>query len=283
MTTHATENGQISYPFGVNTSLNGLLPPPGGTQYFNYALYSSANKFAGSDGNSRVPGFHSSVIAETPRVVHTWGATVGPFTLSSSAIVPIVHLHLSTPGGTGNRTGLGDVILEPLMFGYVNPSKTLFAFVSPSFAVPSGSYSVNRIANTGLNTYAFLPYMSLTWFPRSDWEISTTTLFEMNSPNHATQYHSGAVAVLDYLIGYSLNRQFQLGVQGTFLKQFTDDTQDGVRVGTDGFRGQSVAIGPQLSYMWGPASGIVVKYQREFAVRNRAQGNKLWVQFSFPL
>nr|WP_254603550.1 hypothetical protein [Burkholderia lata] len=35
--------------------------------------------------------------------------------------------------------------------------------------------------------------------------------------------------------------------------------------------------------MWGPASGVVVKYQHEFAVRNRPQGNKLWVQFSFPL
>ncbi|WP_028216516.1 SphA family protein [Paraburkholderia oxyphila] len=279
----ATENGQISYPFGVNTVLNGLLPPPGNTQYFNYSEYYSANKFAGGNGSNAVPGFHLSVVAEVPRVVHTWGETLGPFTISSSAIVPLLHLHLSTPGGTGNRTSLGDVILEPLMLGYANQSKTLFAFVSPSFAVPSGAYSVNRIANTGLNTYAFLPYMSVTWFPHPDWEISTTTLLEMNSPNHATQYHSGAVAVLDYLIGYSVNSRFQLGVQGTFLKQFTDDTQNGVKVGADGFRGQAVAIGPQLRYMWGPASGIVIKYQREFAVRNRPEGNKLWVQFSFPV
>ncbi|WP_187494235.1 SphA family protein, partial [Pantoea agglomerans] len=129
--------------------------------------------------------------------------------------------------------------------------------------------SVSRIANPGVNTYAFLPYLSTTWFPGRDWEISTTTLLEMNSPNHATHYHSGAVAVLDYLIGYSIDRRVQVGVQGTFLKQFTDDTQDGVKVGTDGFRGQTVAIGPQLRYMWGPASGVVVKYQHEFAVRNR--------------
>lgn len=280
---HATEGGQISYPFGVNTVLNGLLPPPGATQYFNYSLYYSANKFAGANGNNAVPGFHLSVVAETPRVVHTWGATLGPFTLSSSAIVPILDLHLSTPGGTGNRAALGDVILEPLMLGYTNSSNTLFAFFSPSFAVPSGAYSANRIANTGTNTYAFLPYLSVTWFPRPAWEISTTTLVETNSPDHATHYHSGAVAVLDYLVGYSVNQRLQLGVQGTFLKQFTDDTQDGVKVGSDGFRGQAVAIGPQLRYMWGPASGIVVKYQREFAVRNRSQGNKLWVQFSFPL
>ncbi|MCO2667172.1 phenol degradation protein meta, partial [Pseudomonas aeruginosa] len=103
----AAESGQISYPFGVNTVLNGLLPPPGHTQYFNYSLYYTANRFAGPDGGGAVPGFHLSVVAETPRVVHTWGATLGPFSLSSSAIVPIVRLHLSTPGGTGNRTSLG--------------------------------------------------------------------------------------------------------------------------------------------------------------------------------
>ena len=279
----ATENGQISYPFGVNTVLNGMLPPPGHTQYFNYSLYYSSSKFAGPDGGSAVPVFHLSVVAETPRVVHTWGATLGPFSISSSAIVPIVRLHLSTPGGTGNRASLGDVILEPLMINYANASKTFFAFFSPSFAVPSGAYAANRIANTGMNTYAFLPYLSTTWFPRRDWEISTTTLFELNSPNHATHYHSGAVAVLDYLIGYSITPRVQLGLQGTLLKQFTDDTQDGMKVASDGFRGQSVAIGPQLRYMWGPASGVVVKFQHEFAVRNRPQGEKLWVQFSFPI
>ncbi|NIE62635.1 transporter [Burkholderia sp. Ax-1719] len=280
---HATENGQVSYPFGVNTVLNGMLPPPGSTQYFNYSLYYSSSKFAGSDGGSAVPGFHLSVVAQTPRVVHTWAETLGPFTLSSSTIVPLLYTRLSTPGGTGNRASPGDMILEPLMLGYANQSKTLFAFFSPSFAVPSGAYSVNRIANTGLNTYAFLPYASVTWFPHPDWEISTTTLLEMNSPNHATHYHSGAVAMFDYLLGYSVSQRWQLGVQGTFLKQFTDDTQNGVRVGADGFRAQTVALGPQLRYMWGPASGVVVKYQREFAVRNRPQGDKLWVQFSFPL
>ncbi|MCA8095564.1 transporter [Burkholderia anthina] len=283
LSANATENGQTSYPVGVNTVLNGILPAPGDTQYFNYSQYYSASKFAGANGNSAVPGFHVSVVAEVPRVVHTWGATLGPFSISSSVIVPILYTYLATPGGMGNRTALGDVILEPLMINYVNASHTFFAFFSPSFAVPSGSYSVSRIANTGLNTYAFLPYLSTTWFPNRDWEISTTTLLEINSPNHSTNYHSGALVDFDYVIGYSLNQKVQIGVQGSFLKQFTDDTVNGVTVNGDGFRGQSVAIGPQLRYMWGPASGIVIKYQHEFAVRNRPQGDKLWVQFSFPI
>jgi hypothetical protein len=280
---HAIENGQISYPVGVNTVLNGVLPPPGGTQFYNYTLYYVANKFAGSDGESLVPGFHLNAFVDAPRVIHTWGTKLGPFTLSSGAIVPIFHLHVSTPGGTGNRTALGDIILEPWLISYSNASHSFFAFFATDVAVPSGAYSVNRVANTGLNTYALMPYLSTTWFPTPAVEISTTALVEVNSPNSATHYHSGAVAVLDYLVGYSLNNKIQIGLQGYLLKQFTDDTVNGMPVPGGGFRGQAVAIGPQIRYMWSQAAGIVFKYQHEFAVRNRPQGERLWMELSFPL
>ncbi|MCA8299061.1 transporter [Burkholderia aenigmatica] len=279
----ATENGLISYPVGVNTVLDGVLPPPGATQFYNYTLYYVANKFAGSNGKNLIPGFHLDAFVDAPRVVHTWGTTFGPFSVSSGVIAPVFHLHLTTPGGTGNRTALGDIILEPWLINYANPSHTFFAFLATDVAVPSGAYSVNRMANTGLNTYALMPYISTTWFPTPAWEISTTTLVEIQSPNSATHYHSGVVGTLDYLVGYSLNNKVQFGLQGYFLKQVTDDTVNGVPAQDGGFRGQAVAIGPQLRYMWSPAAGIVFKYQHEFAVRNRPQGEKLWMEVSFPL
>lgn len=279
----ATENGLTSYPVGVNTVLNGVLPPPGETVFFNYTLYYNAGKFAGPHGDTLVPGFHLNTFADAPRVIHTWGTTFGPFTVSSGAIVPLIHLGLETPGGSGKRYGLGDIILEPWLIDYVNPSHTFFAFLATNVAVPSGSYSSNRVANTGRNVYALLPHISTTWFPTPAVEISTTTLVEISSPNSATHYHSGAVAALEYLVGYSLTGKVQLGVQGYVLKQFTDDKVNGVPVGEDGFRGQAVAVGPQLRYMWSKTAGVVFKYQREFAVRNRPQGNKLWMELCFPL
>lgn len=280
---HAAENGQITYPVGLNTVLNGLLPPPGATQFYNYTQHYSANKFAGPDGRSVVPGFKLNAFADALRIVHTWQSGIGPFSVSSGAVLPIVHLDIRMPFGSDRRTAISDIVLEPLIIGYSNPSKTFFAFFNPAFAVPSGGYSVDRLANTGLNTYAFLPSVSATWFPHPGWEISTTAVLEFNSRNPATNYHSGAVAVLDYVVGYSLTDKLQLGLQGSFLKQFTDDTRDGVRVGGDGFRAQAAAIGPQLRYNFGPAAGLALKYQREFAVRNRPQGNRFWFQFSFAL
>lgn len=278
----ATENGLITYPVGVNTVLDGILPPPGGTQFYNYTQYYVANKFAGPNGNSLLPTFRTSAFVDAPRVVHTWGTTLGPFTVSSGLIVPIFHLSVKVPGASGTRNALGDIIAQPFMVSYANQSHTFFAYVTGDIGLPTGAYSVNRVANTGLNTYAFMPSLNMTWFPTPKWEISTTALVELNSPNHATNYHSGAVATLDYLIGYSLNEKVQVGLQGYFLKQFTDDTVNGAPVPGGGFRGQAVGIGPQLRYNWAPAAGVAIKYQHEFAVRNRAQGEKFWVELSFP-
>ncbi|MCM2546259.1 SphA family protein [Burkholderia glumae] len=278
----ATENGIDTYPVGVNTVLDGILPPPGDTRFYNYTQYYVANKFAGANGESSVPGFRSSVLVDAPRVVHTWGPTLGPFTISTGLIVPLFHTNVRVPVGSGIRTGFGDIILHPLMLGYVNPSHSLFVMASTDIGFPTGSYNVNRIANTGTNTYAFMPNVSATWFPTPDWELSGTAQVEFNSPNHATNYHNGAVATFDWVVGYSVTKAVQLGIQGFYLKQISDDKQNGVPAAGNGFRGQAVGIGPQIRWDWVPGSSVVFKYQHEFAVRNRPQGERLWLEVSVP-
>ncbi|WP_028218626.1 SphA family protein [Paraburkholderia oxyphila] len=282
-TASSTENGLTTYPLGVNTVLDGILPPPGATQFYNYTEYYFANKFSGPGGKSAIPDFHSEALVDAARVVHTWGGTLGPFTWSSGVVVPVVHLHLDVPGASGTRTAPGDIIAQPFMIGYSNPSHTFFAFLTNDISLPSGAYSVNRLANTGVNYYAYQPNLSMTWFPGPQWELSATAQVEFHSPNHATNYHSGDVASLDYLIGYSVTPKVQIGLQGYFLKQFTDDTVNGQTAPGDGFRGQTIGVGPQLRYDLGPGAAIAFKYQHEFAVRNRPQGDRLWVQFAFPV
>jgi hypothetical protein len=272
----------ITYPVGVNTVLDGVLPPPGATQFYNYAQYYVSNKFADSHGNSLVPGFRVSYFVDAPRVVHTWSPTFGPFALSSGVVIPIFYLQTRTSGSEGTRTALGDAIVQPLLLDYVNGTHTFFAYLASDVGLPTGSYVVNRVANTGLNTFAWMPSLSVTWFALRKWELSGTALVELNSPNHATNYHSGAVATFDFLVGYQLEKSAQVGLQGYLLKQFTDDTSNG-RAVPGGFRAQAVGLGPQLRYNWAPTSGVVFKYTREFAVRNRSQGNVFWFELSFPI
>lgn len=71
--------------------------------------------------------------------------------------------------------------------------------------------------------------------------------------------------------------------RGQVVRLSANDRVNGVFVPEGGFRDEAVAIGPQLRYMWSPSAGIVLKYQQEFAVRNRPPGEKLWVELCFPI
>jgi len=278
----AVEQGQTTYPNGVNTVLTGLLPKPGETRFYNYTEYYSANAFVGSDGKAIVPGFQLDVIAEAPRIVHSWQQTLGPFTVSSGLIAPFLRVSVSVPGASQTRYGLGDLILQPLFFGYSSPRHDFFAFVTADVGVPTGRYRRDRVANTSANDVAIWPNVDVTWFPAPGWEFSGSLLFEFHTKNPATDYQSGIVAETDYYLGHAIGSAWHFGVQGYALKQLTDDRVQGVRV-LDGFRAQAIGLGPQLRYSPWRGAALVAKYQKEFAVENRPRGQRFWLQFSAPL
>lgn len=277
----ATENGLQNYPVGVNTVLNGLMPLPGETQFYDYTLFYTASKFAGPDGQSSVPGFKANVIVQAPRIMHTWNLHLGPFTLASGAVVPLQYTYTHVPTGSGNRVGLGDVILQPLNIGYSVPERGFFAFFASDFSVPTGGYSASNLANVGINYYTWQPALHVTWLPADKWEVSASAVVQVNSPNRDTNYHSGSIFDLDWVVGYSPAKNLQLGLQGYVLKQFTDDTLNG-QVYQDGFRGRVYAVGPQIRYTFAPFSAVVLKWQHEFKAQNRAQGDKVMLEVSMP-
>jgi hypothetical protein len=282
-TANATENGLNIYPVGVNTVLDGLAPDPGQTRFYNYTQYYEASKFAGANGNSSVPGFHVDVAVDAPRVMHTWSPTLGPLTFTSGATFTILHVQTSVMDMKGVRTGFGDTILEPLDINYASADHTLFALFAPSdISIPTGSYSPTRLANPGVNYYGFIPNAGVTWFPRPGWELSAMAALQINTRNKDTDYTSGTIASLEYLVGFNVTKTLQLGVQGFYLQQISDDKVAGQSY-KDGFRGSALALGPQVRYEFAPGCGLTFKYQREFDVRNRAEGNRLWLELSFPL
>ncbi|CAN0627577.1 putative MetA-pathway of phenol degradation [Burkholderia multivorans] len=278
----ATENGQTTYPVGVSTEMDGVMPPVGATEFYNYTELYVANKFVGNNGQSIIPGFHIAAEVTAPRIVHTW-AGWGPFSWSSGIVGSLFHIHLNAEGASGNRTAIGDTLLQPLILSYKNPSHTFFIFFSPEFSAPTGSYQANRMVNTGVNYWTVQPSVGITWYPSPRWELSANLQTEFHAPNKETHYHSGDLSSIDWLVGYDVTKKVQLGVQGYYLKQFTDDTINGQSVPGGGFRGQAASIGPQFRYEWGPGAGFILKYEHEFAVRNRPQGDRLWAEVAFPL
>jgi len=282
MPAFATENGQIMYPFGVNTVLNGILPQSGQTQFYNYMQYYTADRLNNSDGNNLDPNFSLNVFCEAVRIVHAWTPTVGPFSISSGIVVPVVYVDIDLFDMSDNKINLGDITLQPLNISYSNESHTFFAYMGFDFGIATGSYSRNDLANTGTNYYSFQPTWNVTWFPTPEWEASASAVLEFNTKNEDTEYQSGSVANLDFILGYKITDKIQLGIQGFFLSQFTDDELNGTQF-LDGNRTKVNGIGPQVRYDFMPGGGLVLKWQHEYAAENRSEGDKIWLQFSMPL
>ena len=283
MATHASENGQTSYPVGVNTVLNGILPAPGQTYYYDYFQVYHAGQFNDEHGDSALPAFRAQVIVNSSRIVHTWEAPIGPFMAASGLVLPLININNAIAGNHEHNTAQGDMIVHSLLLGYANEQHTNFGFLAPlDVLLPTGDYNRNNIASTGLNHYTWMPSWQNTWFPTRNIEVSTGLTAEINARNPDTDYRSGNSATFDWMVGYSLDDRWQVGVQGYYSKQFTDDKINGDTV-LDGFRGQSTAMGPQVRYTLSPGVAVALKWQHEMAVENRPAGDRVWFQFAFPL
>ncbi len=283
---YATEGGNNHYPLGVNTVLPALLPPPNGTEYYNYLQYYNSGVLAGPNGNKVAPGFHANITAEVARVVHSWPVQLGPFGISSGIVQPVVNASILLPRSTGSqdRLAFGDTVLQPLFLTYSNPAHTFFAYFGPSIYVPDGAYDVHHAINIGLNHWGFAPDAALTWFPTPRIAFSLETVIEFNAQNDATKYKSGNAFSFEYGLEYQPfenYKRFHVGINGYGYQQFTDDTVNG-QIFRNGNRGRTYAIGPQFRYDW-KLGGIAIKYQREFAVENRTSGDRFWIQFAVPI
>lgn len=283
---YAAEGGGVHYPIGVNTIMNGALPAPGETMMFNYFQYYESTRLNDGHGNSVDPDFKLNVEAWAPRFAHTWEEKLGPFFLASTISLPMSRVDVRAFGRHEVSTGMGDPTLSPLLFYYVNPAGNFFAYFGPDIWVPIGEYDKNSIANNGLNYWTVSPNAMFTWLPSSRWEVSGTVYSEFNAENKATHYRSGNSVTVEGAVGYrpsSEMPELKFSLQGFALKQFTDDKVDNVSI-PGGNRAQAMGLGPQVSYdILGGKGGVMVKYQREFAVENRSLGNKFWVEVVFPL
>jgi hypothetical protein len=154
--------------------------------------------------------------------------------------------------------------------------------------VPTGEYSVDRLANTSNNFYTYKPLFSFTWLPTERTEVSMKTTYSFNEKNKDTDYKSGQIFHFDYSASYKITDDLMLGVNGYFLKQTTDDKQFGHTVQfagqdvDDGVRGKVFAIGPALHFTFLKYASAEIRWAKEFDVENRPEGEMLWAKVSIP-
>ena len=282
----ATENGNQHYPVGLMTASGSVMPSPGTAEFYNYNAIYSADRFNDDQGHKLMPQFNLNVKVEASRLIYTWPAEWNGFTISSSVAVNAFDTRLDVDGAHGHAFQLADTDLAPVMVQWTN-HKTMHVTVAPNFWLPTGAYKPGRVVNAGLNYASMDMEVGATWTPTKRLEIGVDswTGFALGA-NTATGYRSGNTFAADFIVGWKPLKhvpQLQLGLQGDVFRQFSDDTLNGLRVGPTGFRGRQNALGPQVRWNFGPGKGIVLKYQREFDVANRPEGNKFWLEFALPI
>jgi len=275
----ATDGSGSVYPLGVETVMPGRMPAPGGTLLAEFSDFYQANELVGSNGHPLLPGFHLRVGAVAGKVAHNWGVHVLGGTLVNSAALPLLYVHLDAPFGKGDKTGIGNPVLETAV-AYAKGS--LYWWYGFEAYTPGFSYNKNDLVNIGQHNFATAPAAAFSYLPRGGKsELSSKFQYMTNYTNSATQYRSGSEFVWEYAAMQNLTKKLAIGGNGYLYKQMTNDTQNGL-IYLDGNQGRNFAFGPELRYHFSHFA-MILKYQKDFLVQNRPVGNSFWLEFGVPI
>jgi hypothetical protein len=274
---YATEGGGGAYPNGAEDFMAGALPPPG-TYFLDYLDYYHASSLRDKNGDKLVPDFDLDVVVNAFRLVHVTKQEILGASWAMHVFVPIMHMDVDATMGDDDKTGLGDIIVDPFILGW--HSKNVHVTAGFDIYVPVGSYDKDDLANTGRNYWTFEPVAAVTFLGDNGIELSGKFMYDFNLENPDTDYTSGQEFHFDYTAGYHVDKNLALGVGGYYYYQTTDDELDGDKVEPDGFKGRVFAVGPQASYSY-KNMAFTLKWQKEFEARNRPEGNNFWVKFMY--
>lgn len=267
MATHvyATESGLDSYGLGVEGIAAGALPPPG-LYLINYYQNYHANEFKDGPDN-----FHVDVNAIIPRLVWMTPQQIAGGQLGVYAAQPLVDLRLKVMGISDSNSGLGDLIIGTMLGWHKNNHHSIAALEG---VLATGNYEVASpqqpvVANLGKNYNTIRPVFAYSYLQPQGWEFSTKLSYSFNTENKDTNYQSGDYFAGDYSVGYQLNDQLKLALEGYVFKQTTNDEVNGESIG---MKGQALAFGPAIQYKRDNWS-LEAKFLKEAEVEHRPEGS----------
>lgn len=288
----AVEGGVGLTMNGYKTSMMGFLPPEQGAYFRNdvYSYFASTAaqvpQFSRIDLNAR-----ASTVIDFASLTFVTGLKVLGAQWAFSAVVPFGYSRVTaditapilTLGKTDQSFSLADSVLAPLVLGWhlgdVHLTGTWLVYL------PTGAYSTSNISSLGQNHVAFDQGLNVSWFePKCGVELSLGMGYMVNLENDATNYVSGNEFHSDFLAAWHAPFGLLAGVNGYAYQQVTADGGAGALLGS--YRGRSLAAGPLVGYTFKAGQGeysLNARYYREFAVKNRFEGNVFYLTFGTKL
>jgi hypothetical protein len=154
--------------------------------------------------------------------------------------------------------------------------------------IPTGKYSDSKVLNPGSNFYSFNPYWAATLFitPRwkTSWRIHYLWCAENEDPNEILYIkkdgsqpddtQAGQAVHLNFSSAFEvLPKRLHVGLNGYYLKQFTDSQVDGRN--QRGSREQVLGIGPGAVWHFSPDDHLFLNVYFETEAENRPEGTRI--------
>ncbi|MBJ3817066.1 hypothetical protein F9C28_19850 [Shimwellia pseudoproteus] len=292
----------VNEPAGINngyTSFYDGFPAaaPGGFAYLGYYRYSHGNQLKDNNGD-RIQAFGSTRIdswVANNQFLYTFNDSLFDNAwLGLDLIIPLVgfNTHFGGPASLkANNGGIGDIFIgsylqyKPLMNARGEP---IFVHrFELGFNVPTGHYDKHRDINPGANQWAFNPTWSVTWLPVPQWSVNWRLqyLFNFKNPSPASSqpldWHgekvrntqAGQMVYLNFATAWEVVPDWHLGINGYWLRQFTDDKVNGDTL--SGSREQVLAIGPGVMWNYSRQDKFTANVYTETEVRNRSRNSAI--------
>ncbi|WP_047878951.1 SphA family protein [Photobacterium aquae] len=204
------------------------------------------------------------------------------WTYSTGLSVPYLSVRSAGRGGTDSASGLGDIVLAPLILthGWSEHWRTDIRF---AVHTPTGNYDRERTANPGRHYWTFEPAIGLYYMqPFTGQMFSVYGGMNINTTNTATDYHTGTQVFLESTLTQSvlmLGGMVGLGITGFAYQQVEGDSGSGALEGA--FKGRALGLGPVLQYraqLAGAQLAADMEWRFPFATQNRPDSDSFSVR-----
>jgi hypothetical protein len=278
---------------GLTSFLDGGLPAGPGWYLQEYFQDYRADHLRDKDGKALpLPKQSLDYQVAVTQLSYLSNLRVGNASLGLNAVLPIVT-QMDLNDGLDNaalkaQSGVGDLLIGPfIQFDPVmGPDGPRFVQrIELQVNLPTGKYDNRHDVNPGANAWSFNPYWAATYWFTPKWTASVRAHYLYNGKNSdpgpgaggADELQAGQALHANFATDYAITPQLRLGINGYWLKQFTDSRLDGHAV--SGRRETVWAVGPGAMYSFSKDDHLVLNAYFEQEVENRPDGSRLQVRY----
>jgi hypothetical protein len=278
----ATSGAFAQHYIAGSEGIKAATLPPAGIYFRDY------NFFYYADSIPNLPSYASFEMfsyINAPRLLWMTDWQIFGADYGMDVIVPFGYARAETEisGRFGSmrfeadRFGLGDIQIEPLLLSW-HTKQFDFTFGYAVWA-PTGDFDVTQL-NIGKGFWTHMLTAGATWYldQEKTWAASWLNRYEISHEQEETGVTPGHVLTMEWGISKTVCQGLDLGVVGYWQQQVTDTTMGSF---SSDSLSRVVALGPEVSGVIPKINVIAsVRYLREFAAKDRPEGNTVTLTFT---